>query len=174
MTKKNLLKTLLMAGLMLIPASAATKTEKPLTEKVRHELVMLPWYSVFDSMSFRVDGDTVTLFGAVTRPTLRSDAERVVQRLEGVTRVNNQIEVLPLSPFDDRIRIATARAIYGYGPLQRYALGANPPIRIIVKNGQVTLDGVVASEMDRNLAFIRANQVAGAFSVTNSLRISTM
>ena len=170
---KNALKTLLLAGLMLVPASAA-KTEKTLDEKVRHELVTLPWFGVFDTMSFRVDGDTVTLFGSVTRPSLRSDAANVVKRLEGVSRVENQIEVLPLSVFDDRIRVAAARAIYGYAPLQRYALGAVPPIRIIVKNGQITLEGVVGNEMDRNLAFIRANQVPDAFSVTNSLRVSTI
>jgi hyperosmotically inducible protein len=153
------------------PALAKPNNSKSLTERVRHELVMLPWVSIYDNMSFRVDGDTVTLFGSTIRPVLKSSAENVVAKLEGVGRVVNEIEVLPLSPFDDRIRIATARAIYGYPALQRYGMGANPSIRIIVKNGNVSLQGVVASEMDRNLAFLRANAVAGSFTVTNDLRI---
>ena len=155
-----------------ITVAGATNTSKgDLTRQVRHELLMLPYFGVFDNLSYRVDGSTVTLFGQVTRPVLRSDAANVVKRIEGVTRVNNQIEVLPLSPMDDRIRIATARAIYGYGPLQRYGLGANPPIRIIVKNGNVTLAGVVASEFDRNVANMRANGVPGVFSVQNDLQV---
>jgi len=154
-----------------LTVAGATKTKRDLTEQVRHELVMLPYYGIFDNLSYRVDGSTVTLFGHVTRPVLRSDAANVVKRVEGVTQVNNQIEVLPLSPMDDRIRIATARAIYGYGPLQRYSLGANPPIRIIVKNGNVTLEGIVANQFDRNVANIRASGVSGVFSVQNDLRV---
>ncbi len=154
----------------LLPASS-NSYKGDLTREVRHELVMLPYYSIFDDLGYRVDGSTVTLFGSVTRPTLKSDAENVVKRIEGVTRVTNQIEVLPLSPFDDRIRVATYRAIYGYGPLQRYALGALPPIHIIVKNGHVTLTGIVANEGDKNIANIRANGVAGVFSVENDLRV---
>jgi hyperosmotically inducible protein len=144
---------------------------KPLAERVRHELVMLPWVTIYDNMSFRVDGDTVTLFGSTIRPVLKTSAANVVSKLEGVNHVVNEIEVLPLSPFDDRIRVATARAIYGYGPLQRYGLGANPSIRIIVKNGNVSLQGVVANEADSNLAFMRANGVFGSFAVKNDLRI---
>jgi hyperosmotically inducible protein len=132
---------------------------------------MLPYYSIFDDLSYRVDGSTVTLFGQVTRPTLKSDAANVVKRIEGVTAVRNEIEVLPLSPMDDRIRRATYRAVYGYGPLQRYAMGALPPIHIIVKNGNVTLSGVVANEGDKNIANIRANGVPGVFSVKNELRV---
>lgn len=154
---------------MMLPA--AGKPSGDLTKEVRHELVMLPYYSIFDNLSYRVDGSTVTLFGEVTRPTLKSDAGNVVKRLEGVTQVNNQIEVLPLSPMDDRIRIATYRAIYGYGPLQRYSLGALPTIHIIVKNGNVTLEGVVANEGDKNMANIRANGVFGVFKVQNELRV---
>ncbi len=154
-----------------VPAMANNSSPKPLTERVRHELVMLPWVSIYDNMSFRVDGDTVTLFGSTIRPVLKTSAANVVSKLEGVSRVINEIEVLPLSPFDDRIRLATARAIYGFPALQRYGLGANPSIRIIVKNGNVSLQGVVASEMDRNLAFMRANGVAGSFAVNNELRI---
>ena len=168
--KKSILNTILAAALVAVPALAGTNN-KPLTERVRHELVMLPFFSVFDNLSYRVDGDTVTLFGAVTRPSLKSDAANVVKRLEGVSNVVNTIEVLPLSPFDNRIRYATARAVYGYGPLQRYRLGTQPSIRIIVKNGNVTLQGVVANEMDRNLAFMRANGVSGVFGVKNELLV---
>ena len=171
---KHLVKTMILAGVMLFPALGAAKPEKTLEQKVRHELVTLPFFGVFDNMTFRVDGDTVTLFGSVTRPTLKSSAENVVKRLEGVAKVDNQIEVLPLSPNDDRIRLATLRAIYGYAPLQRYALGAIAPIRIIVRNGDVTLEGVVGSEMDKNLAFMRANQVFGSFTVKNALQVSTI
>jgi len=171
-TMKNtmILAATMIATLTTVPATA-NNSPKPLAERVRHELVMLPWVSIYDNMSFRVDGDTVTLFGSTVRPVLKSSAANVVAKLEGVNRVVNEIEVLPLSPFDDRIRMATARAIYGYGPLQRYGLGANPSIRIIVKNGNVSLQGVVSSEMDKNLAFIRANGVSGSFAVANDLRI---
>jgi hyperosmotically inducible protein len=152
--------------------SAAVVMSLPaVAQEVRHELVMLPYYSIFDNLSYRVDGSTVTLFGQVTRPTLKSDAENVVKRIEGVTRVINNIEVLPLSPMDDRIRIAEARAIYGFPSLNRYAMGALPPIHIIVKNGNVTLEGVVANQADKNTAGIRANGVPGVFSVKNDLRV---
>ena len=140
-----------------------------LERKVRHELVMLPYYSVFDNLSYRVDGSRVELFGEVSRPTLKSDAERVVARIEGVETVVNHIEVLPVSPNDDRIRMAVYRVIFRDTALQRYGMGAVPPIHIIVKNGDVTLEGVVADEMDRNIANIRANGVSGVFSVTNNL-----
>lgn len=161
------------AMVMSLPAVSlgAKKYGGDLAQEVRHELVMLPYYSIFDNLSYRVDGSTVTLFGQVTRPTLKSDAENVVKRIEGVTRVINNIEVLPLSPMDDRIRIAEARAIYGFPSLNRYAMGALPPIHIIVKNGHVTLEGVVASQADKNTAGIRANGVPGVFSVKNNLRV---
>jgi hyperosmotically inducible protein len=139
--------------------------------EVRHELLMLPYYGVFDDLKYRVDGGTVTLLGYVTRPTLKDDAERAVKRIEGVEQVRNEIEVLPVSPEDDRIRVAEYRAIYGDPALNRYALQAVPPIHIIVKNGNVTLEGVVANEMDRNLAEIRAKSAPGVFSVTNHLRV---
>ena len=153
--------------------AAASNYKGDLQKEVRHELVMLPWYGIFDNLAYRVDGSTVTLFGQVTRPTLKSDAENVVKRIEGVDRVINNIEVLPLSPMDNQIRMAEYRAIYGFGPLQRYALGAVPPIHIIVKNGHVTLEGVVANQGDANIANIRANGVSGVFSVTNDLRVDT-
>jgi hyperosmotically inducible protein len=142
-----------------------------LAEEVRHELVMLPYYSVFDNLVFEIqDVDTVVLSGQVTRPTLRSDAENVVKRLESVAKVVNKIEVLPLSTMDDRIRTAAYRAIYSKPGLDRYALQAVPPIHIIVKSGHITLTGVVGSEMDKNLAGIAARGVFGSFSVTNDLR----
>jgi hyperosmotically inducible protein len=141
-----------------------------LAKKVRHELVTLPFYGVFDNLAFRVEDGTVTLLGQVTRPTLRSSAENVVKRLEGVTEVVNEVEVLPLSPFDNRIRLAVLRAIYGYPGLDRYGLGAQPSIRIVVRNGEVTLEGVVMNDADRNVANIRARGVSGVFKVTNNLR----
>jgi hyperosmotically inducible protein len=143
-----------------------------ITKEVRHELLMLPYLDVFDNLTYQVDGSTVTLLGQVTRPTLKSDAERVVKRIEGVERVDNQIEVLPVSQNDDRLRRSLYRAIYGYSSLNRYALPVIKPIRIIVKNGHVTLVGVVDREADKNVANIRANGVHGVFSVTNNLRVA--
>ncbi len=142
-----------------------------LEQKVRHELLMLPYYSLFDTLSFDVNGSQVTLRGQVIRPTLASDAANVVKRIPGVTGVTNQIEVLPLSPYDNRLRWAVARAVFSTPSLQRYALGARPAIHIIVKNGDVRLEGLVGSEMDKTLAGMRASGVFGAFSVTNDLRI---
>jgi hyperosmotically inducible protein len=139
--------------------------------EVRHELVMLPYYGVFDNLAYLVDGSTVTLLGQVTQPTLKSDAEKAVKGIEGVDRVNNQLQVLPLSPMDDQIRRAEYRAIYGQTGLDRYALQAIPPIHIIVNNGHVTLEGVVANQTDKDLAGVRANGVSGVFSVTNNLRV---
>lgn len=148
----------------------STQGEERLVKEVRHELVMLPYYGVFDNLTYRVNGYNVELSGQVTRPTLKTDAERVVKQIEGVEKVINKIEVLPLSPNDDRIRLAVYRAIYGHAELNRYALQAVPPIHIIVKNGDVTLEGVVASAADRNIAGIQANSVPGVFHVTNNLR----
>ena len=142
-----------------------------LEKEVRHELVMLPFYSVFDNLTFKVDGDRVELSGQVSRPTLKSDAERVVKSIEGVQSVTNNLEVLPVSPNDDRIRLAVYRAIYGHTALQQYGLRSVPPIHIIVKNGNLTLEGVVANEMDKNIANIQAKGVPGIFSVTNNLRV---
>ncbi len=145
--------------------------ENRLIREVRHELVMLPYYGVFDNLAYQVNGSTVTLIGEVTRPTLKSDAEHVVKGIEGVERVDNQIRVLPLSPMDDQLRMAEFRAIYGQAPLDRYALQAVPPIHIIVDNGKVTLVGTVANQADRDMANVRANTVPGVFSVTNKLQV---
>lgn len=142
-----------------------------LVREIRHELIMLPYISVFDNLSFMVDGYNVTLMGSVTRPTSKSSAENVVKKIEGVEKVDNKIEVLPLSPQDDRIRVMAARVVFGHSSLNRYALQAVPPIRIIVKNGDLTLEGIVANEGDKNIAGIEANSVPGVFKVTNNLRL---
>ncbi len=171
---------LLLLSLGLFPSGAAAQGTKQdlareksrLAEQVREELVLLPYYGIFDQLAFEIkDIDTVVLTGQVTRPTLKSEAENVVRRIEAVGKVENQIEVLPNSPNDDRIRIATYRAIYSKPGLDRYALRAVPPIHIIVKNGEVTLVGVVATEMDKNLAGMMANGVPDVFKVTNNLRV---
>ena len=170
---KKLLSLMLLAGAVWGQNSAARpasdRGRERLARNVRHELVMMPFYGIFDNLSFRIEGGTVTLMGQVTRPTLRSEAENRVKSLEGVEKVVNQIEVLPLSPNDDRIRLAVARAIFNHPVLQQYSLRAVPPIHIIVKNGNVTLEGVVARQMDRDVAGIQTNQVPGVFSVKNNL-----
>ena len=149
----------------------ATQGQDRITREVRHELVMLPYYGVFDNLAFTVNGGNVTLLGQVTRPTLKSDAGNVVKRIEGVTRVDNKIEVLPLSDMDWQTRRTEFRAIYSDPSFTKYAYQAIPPIHIIVANGHVTLVGVVDNESDKNLAAIRANQVPGVFSVTNDLAV---
>jgi hyperosmotically inducible protein len=177
--KANFVKNSLVVALAALCAPLASSVfgkdiavKGDLTDEVRHELVMLPYYSVFDDLEFKVDNGTVTLLGDVTRPVLKSDAGNVVKRLPGVTNVVNDIKVLPLSPFDNRIRVATYRSVFGYAGLYRYAMGTNPSIRIIVDNGHVTLKGVVANQGDKNLAYIRANGVPGVFSVTNDLVVA--
>jgi hyperosmotically inducible protein len=176
---------MLSAALLAIPGSFAigqnthddpyvqgSANESKLIQQVRHELLMLPYYSVFDDLGFRVNGSTVTLVGAVTRPTLKSDAENVVKRIEGVTQVVNQIKVLPLSNMDWQIRRAVARAIYGDPQIgTRYGYQALPSIHIIVENGNVTLEGVVANQFDKNLINVRANSVPNVFKVTNNLQV---
>ena len=145
-----------------------------IVKEVRHELVMLPFYGVFDNLSYSVAQDgTVTLMGQVVRPVLKSDAETAVKKIEGVDKVVNNIEVLPPSGIDDRIRRETYRAIYGNTVLNQYALRAVPPIHIIVKNGHVTLVGVVSSAMDKQVAGVQANSVSGVFSVNNDLQIES-
>jgi hyperosmotically inducible protein len=152
-------------------ADLSDKARARIAREARHEILMLPYFDVFDNIELRVDGYTVTLMGQVTRPTIKSQAENVIKDIEGVQNVVNQIEVLPVSPHDDRLRIALYRVIYGFSSLQRYALPVVKPIRIIVKNGNVTLEGVVDSEADKNVVKLRANGVPGVFSVTNNLRV---
>ena len=173
-------------ALMLVPGPAAAiacpqnqshqrndkKLQENLVKEVRHQLLLLPYYSVFDNLLFKVEGDKVTLLGQVVRPTLKSDAEGAVKGIEGVASVNNQIEVLPTSPMDDQVRRAVYRAIYGDTALSRYGMSALPSIHIIVKNGNVTLEGLADSDGDKNLANLRANGVPNVFSVTNNLRVA--
>jgi hyperosmotically inducible periplasmic protein len=147
-------------------------TENYIKKEVHHELISLPFYTIFDNLAYSVNGTEVTLLGQVTRPVLKDDADKAVKQIEGVESVKNNIEVLPVSPMDDQIRRAAFRAIYGDPALQRYALGAVPPIHIIVKSGHLILEGAVANEMDKNIAGIRANGVPSVFSVTNNLQIA--
>lgn len=149
------------------------KGQERIIREVRHELLMLPYFGVFDNIAFKAEGPNVTLLGQVVRPSLKSDAENAVKHIEGVERVDNQIEVLPPSSMDDGLRIRLYREIYGYPALEKYAMGVQKPIRIIVKNGHVALEGVVDSEADKNLAGLRANGVPGIFSVTNNLRVES-
>jgi hyperosmotically inducible periplasmic protein len=156
-----------------IAVSAQTSgfTQVALEKQVRKELVTLPYVGVFDNLEYKVEGSTVTLYGQVVRPTSKSDAGRRVAKLNGVTKVVNNIEVLPLSNFDDQIRFQTLRALANRGGLYRYLQGTNPSLRIIVNNGHIALEGIVANRGDFNLANITANGVSGVFSVKNNLRI---
>jgi len=167
-----------LAGLLAVAAlgvaqdaQPSSKAEQRIVKEVRHELLMLPYFGVFDYIAFKVEGPNVTLIGQVVRPVLKSDAENAIKHIEGVEKVTNQIEVLPPSSMDDRLRLELYRAIYGYPALEKYALGVQKPIRIIVKNGHVTLEGVVDNEADKNFAGLRANGVPGIFSVTNNLQV---
>jgi hyperosmotically inducible protein len=156
------------------PAQGADSGKNSTIQReVRHELLTLSRYSVFDDIAYRVEGTQVTLIGQVVQPVLKDDAEKAVKGIEGVTKVDNQIEVLPLSPMDDGVRRAVFRAIYGDPNLSRYGLQAVPSIHIIVKNGNVTLEGAVMNEMDKDIANLRANAVPGVFAVTNHLRTDT-
>lgn len=162
---------MLLLAVMPAVAMAQGAVDPQLAKRVRRELVTLPYYGVFDNLGYSIDGGNVTLYGEVVRPTTRSDAERRVKRLPGVTRVVNNIKVLPLSRFDDQIRVATYRSIARMGGLHRYLRGVNPSLHIVVDRGHVTLEGVVSSRGDRTLAYHAANRVPGVFSVTNNLRV---
>jgi hyperosmotically inducible periplasmic protein len=181
LAQRFLMLTLLvtLAGTSAFAASSTTapapngspQYEAWLSNQVRHNLVMLPWLSVFDNLQYQVAGNTVVLSGQVVRPVLKDDAANAVKHIEGVETVENKIEVLPLSPFDNQIRRQELRAIYGFPTLQRYGMGTMPSIHIIVKNGHVTLEGVVSDQSDKNVAGIQANGVLNVFSVTNNLRV---
>jgi len=182
---RRVLGSILAAGLLFAPFALAAgqkhhddafvpgpASEGQLIKAVRHQLVMLPYYTIFDDLGYRVDGSTVTLEGAVTNPVLKSDAQNVVKNIEGVSQVVNNIKVLPLSPMDWQVRRAEFRAIYGDPQIgDRYGHQALPPIHIIVENGHVTLEGVVANQSDKNLIGIRANGVPNVFSVENDLQV---
>lgn len=170
-----LLSALAVAGLVQAqvgPTRRGTaRFEQWVSQEVNHQLVMLPWYSVFDNLQYKVKGSEVTLQGQVVQPTTKSDAEKRVKAIEGVTRVINNIEVLPLSPNDDQIRRAEYRALFGDPVLEKYSMGSVQPVHIVVRNGHVTLEGSVLNEGHKSLAGVRANGVPGVFSVTNNLRI---
>jgi hyperosmotically inducible protein len=174
--KSSLLTLAAIALLGVVPAMGQRGrtlevTNPQLAKRVRHELVTLPYYGVFDNLAYNINGGTVTLYGQVVRPTTRSDAEGRVKRLPGVSRVVNNIKVLPLSGFDDDIRLATYRSLARTGGLGRYLQGANPSIHIVVDRGHVTLEGVVSNRGDITLANMAARRVSGTFSVTNNLRV---
>lgn len=180
MIKKTKLTIVAFAIALFITASSssALAANSPKTDdlatlnQVRKEILKLPYYGLFDNIGFKLDGETVTLFGSVVRPTTRKDAERRVAKLEGVDRVINRIEVLPPSRFDDNIRYSAWRAIANTGGMYRYVWANAPAIHIIVRNGHVTLEGNVSNEGDRRLAFMAVNGIPGVFSVTNNLRVA--
>lgn len=167
-----LVTALAFASLPVRSIAQEPKAEQNLIKEVRHQLVLLPYYSVFDNLNFKVEGSKIILMGQVVKPTLKSDAGAAVKGIEGVSSVQNDIEVLPNSPMDNQLRRAVYRAIYRDAGLQRYALSAVPSIHIIVKNGNVTLEGVADNDTDKNLAGLRANGVPNVFSVTNNLVVS--
>ncbi len=183
---RNTLGLFMLVALLMVPCSLPAQQkdhndafvpgpqgQSRIAQEVRHQLVMLPYYTIFDDLAFHVDGSTVTLLGNVTNPVLKSDAENVTKKVEGVTQVNNQIKVLPLSPMDWQIRRAEFRAIYGDPQIgDRYGHQALPSIHIIVDNGNVRLEGVVANQGDKNLIGIRANTVPGVFHVDNALQVA--
>lgn len=176
MLKKLFLSLILFVGLFGVTAgSAAAQSERTATARlerqVRREILMLPYYGVFDAIGYSINGSTVTLTGYVVRPITKSDAQGVVEDIAGVERVINNIEVLPLSPNDDRIRQRTLQALANRGSLYRYFLGANPSIRIIVNRGRIRLEGFVDNKGDYNLANITARGIPGVFGVTNNLKI---
>ena len=169
---RKLLLILVLAAPTLLSGQAKEvpqQANERIIREVRHQLVMLPYLNVFDNLTYSVNGYTVTLRGQVTEPVLKKDAENVVKHIEGVENVDNQIEVLPPSSMDDGLRVQLYRAIYGFSPLEKYSMPVLKPIRIIVHNGHVTLEGVVDNQTDKDMAGVRANTVSGIFSVTNNL-----
>lgn len=165
------LPALIVSSGLSVQAASVRASAAPLEEQVRVALVTIPFVTVFDDLSFRIDDGVVTLLGQASQPIVMDYAESAVKDLPGVKGVKDQIELLPESPFDDRIRWQTLRALNRTPSLYRYFLGTYPSIRIVVKNGHVTLDGAVENAMDSQLAFMAANQVPNVFSVTNDLRI---
>ena len=182
MRKCILIKLAIMVAMTPLCVSALTRVvfannspqgNAHIVREVRHELVTLPYYGVFDWLEYEVQPDnTVVLRGQVVRPTTKSDAEARVKEIDGVKRVVNQIEVLPLSPNDDQLRVALYRAVYGWdSPLFHYATESVPPVHIIVSHGRATLKGIVISKGDADLAYLRARSVSGLFDVKNELQV---
>lgn len=177
MRNKHLLRGLLVAGILAaapsrgLAAAAKAAPQAAMAQEVQHALAGLPFYPVFDNLQFHVDGSAVTLTGQVTRPAMKTLAEDAVRSIKGVQRVDDQIETLPLAAADDRIRLAAYTATYGNLLLSQYAKRAVAPVHIIVKNGNVTLEGEVANAMDQELFFTQASGVTGVVSVTDHLKI---
>src|SRR3954465_3003812 len=157
----------------VLPLKSQADARARIIQEIRHELATLPYYGVFDWLEFEMKPDnTVLLRGQVVRPTTKSDAEARVRKVPGVSKVINEIEVLPPSPEDDRLRLELYRAIYGSdSPLFRYATQAIPSIHIIVKNGRAILKGVVGSKADAQLAYMRARGVPGLFDVKSDIQV---
>jgi hyperosmotically inducible periplasmic protein len=152
-------------------SAANERMQDRISREVYHELVMLPQLTIFDNLSYKVDGNTVTLMGQVRNAVLKDEAQKAIKDVEGVEKINNQIQILPPSPNDDRIRRQVARAIFNDDRLFPYSMGSVPPIHIIVNGGHVSLEGNVNSQGDKNAAGIRANSVPGVFSVQNNLKV---
>ena len=178
--KTRMLGQLLMVGTLLLGAGVAGATNIPnaprsdeaVAKQVRHEILMYPYYGIWDNINYRVADGSVELTGAVTQPYKKADLGRIVQKIRGVTSVTNALEVLPLSPMDDRLRWQVARAIYSDPSLSRYAIQAIPPIHIIVDNGHVTLEGVVNNDLEKQVAGVRAASAGLSFGpVINNLRV---
>lgn len=171
MIKRIFLLTFLFVSLFVATNSVSAQTDSKIERQVRKEILTLPYYGVFDAIGYQINGSTVTLTGYVVRPITKSDAKGAVEDINGVERVINNIEVLPLSPNDDRIRQSALRSLANRGSLYRYFLGANPAIRIIVNRGRILLEGFVDNKGDYNLANITARTVPGSFGVKNNLQI---
>jgi hyperosmotically inducible protein len=161
----------IVASMALVGSAQQRDDDARTANKVRKELVTLPYYGVFDNLAYKVEGSTVTLYGQVVDATTRKDAERRVKKIEGIEQVVNNIQVLPVSGFDNTIRVRTYRALVRTGSLYRYFMGANSSIHIVVNRGHVTLEGVVSNRMDSQLAYTAARGIPGVFSVTNNLRV---
>jgi len=178
--KFRLLKNIALAAAFSAALAAAkapvqtSYTDPELASKVTHEIRMYSWYSIWDNINVRVTNGNVDLLGEVSQPYKKADLQRIVDRIPGVNSVTNDLKVLPLSPMDDQLRIQVARALYRDSVLSRYAIQPVPPIHIIVDNGHVTLEGVVSTEMDKNVAGMRANGAGLSFGqVVNNLRVET-
>jgi hyperosmotically inducible protein len=163
--------TLLVGSLFVFSQGASAQDSSRLDRQIRKEILMLPYYNVFDAIGYELNGDTVTLNGYVVRPSTKKDAEDSVADINGVRRVVNNITVLPLSPSDDRIRQRVLQTLPRGGSLYRYFMGSNPSIRIIVNRGRVSLEGYVDTRGDSNLANVLTRGVSGTFGVTNNLKV---
>jgi hyperosmotically inducible protein len=174
--KRNFLKLFGVAALSALAgvAGAATGTlsDSDIAAKVAHEIRMYPRYTIWDNISVRVNSGNLELMGQVSQPFKKTDLQRIAQRVPGVASLTNELEVLPASFNDDNLRMRVARAIYRDAALSRYAIQAVPPIHIIVKNGHVTLEGVVNNDLEKQVAFVRASSAGLSFGpVQNNLRV---